>query len=107
LPNLLMEPAITPALRASLNVDLTAALFRDIGWTLELNMPGCGPVAGAEAVSATGDHHAGQIFLCSDSAKNKGAFQSCVAHHLGSLNGGGVLSGAQKGKLGSCYAGFK
>ena len=70
-------------------------------------MPGCGPVAGAEAVSATGDHHAGQIFLCSDSAKNKGAFQSCVSHHLGSLNGGGVLSGAQKGKLGSCYAGFK
>ena len=107
LPNLLMEPAITPTLRASLNVDLTAALFRDIGWTLELYMPGCGPVAGAEAVSPTGDHHAGQIFLCSDSAKNKGAFQSCVAHHLGSLNGEGVLSGTQKGKLGSCYAGFQ
>jgi hypothetical protein len=106
-PSLLMEPAITAALHASLNVDLTAALFKDIGWTLELNMPGCGPVADAEAVSPTGDNHAGQIFLCADAAKNKGAFQSCVAQHLGSLNQQGVISGAAKGSVGSCYAGFK
>ncbi|MBC8132342.1 MAG: hypothetical protein H7X95_05120 [Deltaproteobacteria bacterium] len=106
-PSLLMEPAITAELRASLNIDLTAALFEDIGWKTELTMPGCGVVAGAEAVSASGDHHAGQVFLCADASKNKGSFQSCVARHLGSLVGDKVFSGATKGKLTSCYAGFK
>jgi hypothetical protein len=33
-PNALMEPAITSTLRGDANVDLTPALFTDIGWTL-------------------------------------------------------------------------
>ena len=43
-PNLLMEPSINADLTSS--VDLTAALFRDIGWlpTL-LDVPGAGPAA--------------------------------------------------------------
>lgn len=106
-PSLLMEPADTPELRASLNIDLTAALFEDIGWKTQLTMPGCGPVAGAPAVDAAGNHHAGRIFLCADAATNKGRFQSCVAQHLGALVGGGVIGGSTKGQLGSCYAKFK
>ena len=43
-PNLLMEPAINPDLTSS--VDLTAALFRDIGWLPHLlSVPGSGPAA--------------------------------------------------------------
>ena len=33
-PNLLMEPFINPDLRASETLDLTPALFEDIGWIL-------------------------------------------------------------------------
>ncbi|MEQ1832787.1 MAG: PA domain-containing protein [Candidatus Eisenbacteria bacterium] len=41
-PNLLMEPAINPDLTSS--VDLTEALFRDIGWLPHLlGVPGSGP----------------------------------------------------------------
>jgi hypothetical protein len=106
-PSLLMEPAITAALHASVNVDLTAALFKDIGWTLELKMPACGPVAGNPGVSSVGDVYAGPVFLCSDASTNKGSFQSCVAQHLGKLVGQGAISGSTKGSLGSCYAGLK
>jgi PA domain-containing protein/flagellar hook capping protein FlgD len=43
-PNLLMEPAINPDLTDS--IDLTDALFRDIGWLPRtLSVPGGGPVA--------------------------------------------------------------
>lgn len=106
-PSLLMEPAITPLLHASTNVDLTAALFQDIGWKTELTMPACGPVAGNPGVSDIGDVYAGPVFLCADSAKNKGNFQACVAQHLGKLVGQGAITGNTKGSLGSCYAGLK
>ena len=106
-PSLLMEPANTPLLHASTNVDLTAALFQDIGWKTELNMPACGAVAGNPGVSNTGDIYAGPVFLCNDSAKNKGNFQACVAQHLGNLVGQGAITGNTKGSLGSCYAGLK
>ncbi|WP_273452831.1 PA domain-containing protein [Nevskia ramosa] len=43
-PNLLMEPAITPTLMASRNLDLTPALMFDIGWKAE-------PVALGQCVS--------------------------------------------------------
>lgn len=43
-PNLLMEPAINPDLTSS--IDLTAALFRDIGWLPHTTaVPGGGPAA--------------------------------------------------------------
>ena len=106
-PSLLMEPANTPLLHASTNVDLTAALFQDIGWKTELTMPACGPVAGNPGVSDTGDIYAGPVFLCADSQKNKGNFQACVAQHLGNLVGQGAITGNTKGSLGSCYAGLK
>ena len=106
-PSLLMEPANTALLHASTNVDLTAALFQDIGWRTELNMPACGAVAGNPGVSNTGDVYAGPVFLCADASTNKGSFQSCVAQHLGNLVGQGAISGSTKGSLGSCYAGLK
>ena len=34
-PNLLMEPSITPDLESATDLDLTPALFEDIGWVLQ------------------------------------------------------------------------
>jgi hypothetical protein len=34
-PNLLMEPSITPDLNSATDLDLTPALFEDIGWVLQ------------------------------------------------------------------------
>ena len=51
IPNLLMEPAINPDL--SDNVDLTSALFRDIGWLPRLlGVPPGGPASGVALASA-------------------------------------------------------
>ncbi len=103
-PSLLMEPAITPLLRASANVDLTAALFEDIGWKTELSLGGCGAGSGAPGVDGVGDIYAAPIYYCANDAKNKGAFQSCSTQYLNALRNTGVISGATKGALASCAA---
>jgi hypothetical protein len=101
-PSLLMEPAITPLLEASHNVDLTVALFEDIGWKTELTVANCGVGSGVPATDLKGEMYAAPIFTCSDNARNKGSFVSCVAHHLAALVKAGVFKGATKGDLGSC-----
>ena len=106
-PSLLMEPAITPGLRASVNVDLTAALFEDIGWKTELSLAGCGAGSGAPGVDVTGGIYAAPIYYCANNAKNKGAFQSCSTQYLNSLRNAGLISGATKGSLTSCAASGK
>jgi hypothetical protein len=106
-PNLLMEPSITPTLEASLNVDLTAALFEDIGWKTELSLANCGAGSGAPAVDETGEIYAGPVYYCAIGAKNKGAAQSCATQYLNTLKKAGIISGATKGTLTSCAASGK
>jgi hypothetical protein len=103
-PSLLMEPAITPLLHASDNVDLTVALFEDIGWKTEISIANCGAGSGSPATDLTGEIYAAPIFFCADNAKNKGAFQSCSVHVLNDLKKDGIISGATKGNLGTCTA---
>ena len=100
-PSLLMEPAITPLLAASRNVDLTVALFEDIGWKTEFSVMNCGAGSGAAGTSLTGELYAGPIFICADDAKNKGNFQACSVQHLSTLVSRGIISGAVKGFVGS------
>jgi hypothetical protein len=106
-PSLLMEPAITPLLAASHNVDLTVAQFEDIGWKTEISVAGCGAGSGSKATSLTGEIFAAPIFACADNAKNKGDFQSCSVHSLTDLMNAGIISGATKGSLGVCAANGK
>ena len=106
-PSLLMEPSITPSLRASANVDLTAALFEDIGWKTELSLAGCGAGSGAPGVDVTGEIYAAPIYYCAMGAKNKGAFQSCSTQYLNGLRNAGLIGGATKGALTSCAASVK
>lgn len=106
-PSLLMEPFITSALRASINVDLTAALFEDIGWKTELSLAGCGAGSGAPGVDVAGGIYAAPVYYCANDAKNKGSFQSCSTQYLNSLRNAGLISGATKGSLTSCAASGK
>jgi hypothetical protein len=106
-PNLLMEPAITPTLTAATNVDLTAALFQDIGWKTELSVAGCGTGSGAPATTVSGFNLASPVFICADGAKNKGDFQSCSVQYFNVLKKNGVISGAYSGKFSSCTASGK
>jgi hypothetical protein len=106
-PNLLMEPAITPTLAASRNVDLTAALFEDIGWKTELSVAGCGTGSGAPATYTNGVYLASPVFACANNAKNKGAFQSCSTQYFNTLRDQGVIDGAYKGTFSSCSASGK
>lgn len=103
-PSLLMEPAITPALEASHDVDLTVALFEDIGWKTEISLANCGAGSGSSATDLTGEVYAAPIFFCADSARNKGAFMSCSAHALSALVRAGVISSATKDVLVGCAA---
>jgi hypothetical protein len=106
-PNLLMEPAITPTLRSSSNVDLTAAYFEDIGWKTELSVADCGKGSGAIATLVDGSYLAGPVFACANAAPNKGQFQSCSTQYFNRLRDAGVINGAYKGTFASCTAGGK
>jgi hypothetical protein len=78
-PNLLMEPAITPTLKAGTNVDLTAQLFKDIGWPIEtLKIGRCDTKV--PNVTPVGDIISTQIEQCAADTDNRGEFVGCAAH---------------------------
>jgi hypothetical protein len=78
-PSLLMEPAITPLLKAGTNVDLTAQLFKDIGWPIEsLKIENCDTKI--DAVTPVGDLLEPQIEQCAADSDNRAEFVGCVAH---------------------------
>ncbi len=78
-PNLLMEPAITPTLTAGTNVDLTAQLFKDIGWSIEtLKIGRCDTKV--PNVTPVGDIVSTQIEQCSADTNRRGEFVACSAH---------------------------
>jgi hypothetical protein len=78
-PNLLMEPSITPTLKGGSNVDLTAQLFKDIGWPIEsLKIGRCDTKV--PGVTPVGDILSAQIAQCSADTDNRGEFVGCVAH---------------------------
>jgi hypothetical protein len=78
-PNLLMEPAITSSLRAGTNVDLTAQLFKDIGWPIEsLKLGSCD--TRVPNVTPVGDIISTQVEQCAADSSNRAEFVGCVAH---------------------------
>ena len=106
-PSLLMEPFDTPNTQASHFVDLTVALFEDIGWKTEIRVAGCGAGSGSPGTDLRGEIYAAPIFICADNAVNKGDFQSCSVQALAGLLKSGIISGATKGSLGVCAANGK
>ena len=103
-PSLLMEPFDTPLLEASHNVDLTVALFEDIGWKTEFSVGACGVDAGVPATDKKGEIYAAPIYTCADNARNHGGLQSCVVNVLNVLKKLDLMSGQVKGLIGSCIS---
>jgi len=78
-PNVLMEPAITSTLKAATNVDLTAQLFKDIGWPIEtLKIGKCDTKV--PNVTPVGDIISTQIEQCAADTNRRGEFVACAAH---------------------------
>jgi hypothetical protein len=108
-PNALMEPAITATLAANYNVDLTTALFQDEGWRLNQGNAMIGtcdtgiPVV-QEGGLIIGANVQAQSNICEITARNHGAYQSCMAQYSKRLRAGGLISGAESGQITSCAA---
>ena len=106
-PNALMEPNITDTLMAQFNVDLTPALFEDIGWTLN---PGNGEFAncntGVDAydlggivlganVEATND-------LCLSSTSTRSKYQACMTSYKNDMLASRLITSTQASKIATC-----
>ena len=110
LPDALMEPFDSPTVQAQINVDLTPALFADIGWTLNpgnakigncttnvdvVQDGGLVPGANVQAWSKVCEYTSGG---------KKGAYQSCMDAYKERSLAAGILVGNQGGKVMSCAA---
>lgn len=102
LPDLLMEPFDSPTIKATHNVDLTAALFADIGWRTEFTIANCG-AGSTPATDGKGNFYAGPIFQCLDNAANETQFQNCTTNYLSMLAKAGTING-RFGSFGTCAA---
>jgi hypothetical protein len=124
-----MEPANNPDLTHSLKPpeDLTLPEMRDVGWFPDADLDGLADGVDACPSSdfrptvvvgacdsgvpnpwnaSTGCTRADDVLACAVGARNHGGFVSCVAHLTNSLKKSGAISGAQKGAIQSCAAGF-
>lgn len=109
-PNALMEPFITSTLNGQYNVDLTPAMFRDIGWVLNTGNARINNCTTNVDVVADGGLIAGANVqawsnLCqSTSGGNKGAYQGCMDAYKERSLASSLLVGNQGGKVMSCAA---
>lgn len=107
-PNALMEPAESPDLQAHANLDLTPALFADIGWHLNrgtAKLDGCdtgipvvetgGLIPGANLLA----HQ--QLCLAAHSGDAAGR-KNCVIQHARRLNASAAISNAQLNRVLAC-----
>lgn len=108
LPNALMEPADTPELQAQIDVDLTPALFADIGWTLN---PGNATFAGCDTTVKTveagglivGANLTAQNNLCATSARgSRASYLRCIGDYAAKLQQQGAINAVQLGKVRQC-----
>src|SRR5690606_11821660 len=106
-PNALMEPFINDSLSADVLVDLTPALFKDIGWTVigdnqmlldcDTGVPASvqgGLIAGAN-IYASAKAFAG-------GAANIGAYRDEIRGHADALAGNGVITDEQHTSVLAC-----
>ena len=110
-PNALMEPFDTPSVQAHLNVDMTAGLFADIGWTLN---PANGKVTnkyqscdtGVPAVSdggfVLGSNLQATHTMCVNSSSTRTGYYTCMKGQADAMKASGYLTSLQHGKLLTC-----
>lgn len=107
-PNALMEPFDTPEIQAQFNIDLTAAAFEDIGWSLN---PGGGRIGKCDTtVDAIedggiiiGSNIAAQSGVCRvQAAGNKSQYVKCMTTAAGQLRDLRLISSTQFNKVFQC-----
>lgn len=111
-PNLLMEPAINTSLRSYYNLDITPALFADIGWELETgnsmirspNILDCD--SGVPAINAAGLMAGGTVQasheMCLVTANTRSEYTSCITSEKNRLVSIGLITAQQGLKLMTC-----
>lgn len=108
-PDLLMEPAINSSLFAAMTLDITPALFKDIGWEINegnAKIDGCdtgikviddgGIIVGAN-VQATSN-------VCLRGATKRGDYLGCMDTYKERLLAATLITGKQAGKMMACAA---
>lgn len=108
-PNALMEPAITSTLRGDVNVDITPALFSDIGWRLNSGNARIGNCDTTVDVIGDGGLMPGANVqawsnLCLRTQPRKGDYQRCMDAYKTRALADGILVGNQGGKVMTCAA---
>src|SRR3546814_6575137 len=107
--DLLMEPAINDSLDASLNLDISANLRQDNGWTLNDGNARIGNCdTGVDGVDDAGIIIGANVQatsnLCESRAGNHGQYQGCMARYANRLEASGLVSGPQADAIASCAA---
>lgn len=108
-PNALMEPFITDSLIAQLNLDLTPALFEDIGWGIDRGSARIGncdtgiPVA-SEGGLIVGANIVATAEVCRSVSGNQGALVNCMVDYAKALKDAGLIDMQQSGKVRACTA---
>src|SRR3546814_19882467 len=95
-----MEPAINDSLDASLNLDISANLLQDTGWTLNDGNARIGNCdTGVDVVDDAGIIIGANVqatsHLCESRAGNHGQYQRRMARSANPLEASGLVSGAQ------------
>jgi len=107
LPNALMEPAINSTLLSAFNIDISANLLDDTGWTLNSGnalIAGCD--TGVDVVNDAGIIIGANIQassnLCLSKAATRGDYQGCMETYKARLLASNLLTGKQTNKIMSC-----
>lgn len=107
-PNALMEPFDTPEVQSQIDVDLTPAMFTDIGWTLN---PGNAAIAGCDTtVDAVevgglipGANLSAYSNMCAASARgSRASYLRCVSDQASRLQQMGAITSSQYLKVRQC-----
>ncbi|MBO9793739.1 PA domain-containing protein [Xanthomonas phaseoli] len=107
-PNALMEPFDTPEVQAHVNIDLTPALFADIGWTLNTGPAKLGTCNTLVPTVETGGLIPGanvsaESSLCkTQNAGNRLGYLTCMDEHARELQSQGVISRVQQAAVFVC-----
>ena len=105
-PNALMEPSITSTLRADVDVDMTTALLKDVGWQLNARTAVGNCDTGIPAVSQTGfsigGSVAGQAALCEAKSTTRKQYSQCLLDYAKQMAADGLLTNTQASRVVVC-----
>ncbi len=107
-PNALMEPFDSPTVQSQVDVDLTPALFADIGWALNpgnATLAGCDTTVDAVELGGLiiGANVSAYSNMCAaSSGGNRTTYTRCIGDQAAKLKQMGAITNAQLSKVRAC-----